>query len=167
MNQDAMKITMARYYTPSDANIDKLGIPPDREVLFPVLSEAEEKALTELLQTTRIADFVAGKPNLTGSEAEAFARTLSVTYPVEIRVLKRLVMQEYYRTHITPLYDMEYDIQLKAAVDVLLKEDVAALLRTTKTVKELQEIGLARQAAAAPVSASAAATPAAELLPQP
>ncbi len=167
MNQDAMKITMARYYTPSDANIDKLGIPPDREVLFPVLSEAEEKALTELLQTTRIADFVAGKPNLTGSEAEAFARTLSVTYPVEIRVLKRLVMQEYYRTHITPLSDMESDVERKAAVDELLKEDVAALLRTTKTVKELQEIGLARQAAAAPVSASAAATPAAELLPQP
>jgi len=154
MNQDAMKITMARYYTPSDANIDKLGIPPDREVLFPVLSEAEEKSLSDLLQTTKLADFVAGKTSLSGAEAESFAKTLSAVYPVEIRVLKRLVLQEFYRTHITPLYDMEYDIQLKVAVDVLLKEDVAALLRTTKTVKELQDIELARQAAAPPAPAS-------------
>jgi len=164
MNQDAMKLTMARYYTPSDANIDKLGIPPDREVLFPVLTEAEEKSLSELLQTTRLADFVAGKTALSGAEAEAFARTLSKTYPVEIRVLKRLVLQEFYRTHITPLYDMEYDVQLKAAVDVLLKEDVPALLRTTKTVKELQEIQKEKQTATAIPPATA---PAAELLPQP
>ena len=37
------------------------------------------------------------------------------------------------------MYDMQYDIQLKAAVDILLKEDVPALLRTTKTVHELQD----------------------------
>ena len=31
-NIDGFKITMARYYTPSDTNIDKIGIPPDMEV---------------------------------------------------------------------------------------------------------------------------------------
>ncbi len=139
LSGDAMKITMARYYTPSDANIDKLGIPPDREVLFPALTEAEEKALGELLQTTKLADFVADKPKLSSGEADAFARELAKDYPVDVRVLKRLVMQEYYRTHISPLYDEEYDIQLKAAVDILLKEDVPALLREVKTVRELQE----------------------------
>jgi carboxyl-terminal processing protease len=139
LSGDAMKITMARYYTPSDANIDKLGIPPDREVLFPALTEAEEKALGELLQTTKLADFVADKPKLTSQEADAFARELAKGYPVDVRVLKRLVMQEYYRTHISPLYDEEYDIQLKGAVDILLKEDVPALLRDVKTVRELQE----------------------------
>lgn len=140
LNGDAMKITMARYYTPSDANIDKIGIPPDREILFPPLSEAEEKALGELLQTTRLADFVADKPKLTPAEAEAFARELAKTYTVDVRILKRLVTQEYYRTHISPLYDTEYDIQLKAAVDILLKEDVPALLKNVKTVHELQEL---------------------------
>ncbi len=139
LSGDAMKITMARYYTPSDANIDKLGIPPDREVLFPALTEAEEKALGELLQTTKLADFVADRPKLSSGEADSFARELAKDYPVDVRVLKRLVMQEYYRTHISPLYDEEYDIQLKAAVDILLKEDVPALLREVKTVRELQE----------------------------
>ena len=139
LSGDAMKITMARYYTPSDANIDKLGIPPDREVLFPALTEAEEKALGELLQTTKLADFVADKPDLTGAQVDSFARELAKSYAVDVRVLKRLVMQEFYRTHLSPLYDIEYDIQLKAAVDILLKEDIPALLKTTKTVKELQD----------------------------
>ncbi len=60
----------------------------------------------------------------------------------------KLVEQEYYRKHISPMYDLDYDIQLKAAVDILKKEDVPALLRTTKTVKELQD------AAAATVASS-------------
>jgi carboxyl-terminal processing protease len=171
MNQDGMKITMARYYTPSGANIDKLGIPPDREVLFPKLTDAEEKSLSELLKGKELADFVADKPNLTDVQAEAFARTLSAKYPVELRVLTRLVMQEYYRTHIMPLYDLEYDIQLKAAVDILLKEDVHALLQKTKTVLELQEA--AKQKIAAASAGSEAKTDAAtgtakpNLLPQP
>jgi carboxyl-terminal processing protease len=139
LNDDAMKITMARYYTPSDANIDKLGIPPDREILFPVLTEAEEKTLSELLTSTELADYVAGKNSLTDAQVASFAKTLAAKYPVEIRILKRLIFQEYYRTHISPLYDLEYDIQLKAAVDILLKEDIPALLKTTKTVRQLQE----------------------------
>lgn len=148
LNEDAMKITMARYYTPSDANIDKTGIPPDREVLFPELTEADQKTLSDLLQTSKLADSVAGKETLSGAEAEAIARNLAKTYPVDIRVLKRLVMQEFYRTHASPLYDTEYDIQLKAAVDILLNEDVPALLQTTKTVRELQDAAKAKVAAA-------------------
>ena len=88
MNNDAMKMTMARYYTPSDANIDKLGIPPDREVLFPVLSDAEEKALSDLLKTTKIADFVASAGEVTDAKATAYAQELAKTYKVEIRLLK-------------------------------------------------------------------------------
>jgi len=138
LNQDAMKITMARYYTPSDANIDKLGIPPDREILLPELSEDEEKALSELFQTTKLADLVGGRDKLSGAEAETLAKELAKSYKVNLRVLKKLVVQEFYRTHISPLYDLEYDNQLKAAVDILLKEDMKALLKTTKTVRELQ-----------------------------
>ena len=156
LNDDAMKITMARYYTPSGANIDKLGIPPDREVLFPVLTPAEEKALSELLQTTKIADFVAANPELDPAKAEKFARMLAAEYPAEVRLLKRLVMQEYYRTHISPLYDLEYDLQMKAAVDILRNENVKELLQATKTVRELQEASKpAEKVGSAPGSAAA------------
>ncbi|HOT62865.1 MAG TPA: peptidase S41, partial [Treponemataceae bacterium] len=121
-------------------------------------SEEEEKALGELLKTTKLADFVAGKKDLTSPEAERFARELAKTYRVDVRVLKRLVMQEYYRTHISPLYDLEYDVQLKAAVDVIKKEDMGALLRGTKTVKELQDA--AQTADGKKVGEAASAAPA-------
>jgi carboxyl-terminal processing protease len=158
LSNDGMKITLARYYTPSDANIDKQGIPPDREILFPVLTDAEEKSLSELLKTTKIADYVASTGEFTSVKAEAFARELAKMYPADLRILKRLVMQEYYRTHISPLYDLEYDIQLKAAVDIILKEDVPALLKTTKTVRELQDAAKAAEAAKTASTKAAATT---------
>jgi len=175
MSDDAMKMTMARYYTPSDANIDKLGIPPDREVLFPVLSDVEEKALSDLLKTTKIADYVASAGEVTDAKAAAYAQELAKTYKVELRVLKRLVMQEYYRTHISPMYDLQYDIQLKAAVDILLKEDVPVMLRTTKTVHELQDAAKAALAVAeaagkkgdAAKTTTATNTPGASQVPKP
>ena len=74
---DGLKITMARYYTPSDVNIDKIGIPPDREVLFPVLSEEGEKQYLELYKSTEISDFVDGRTDLTEKQISDFAKTLS------------------------------------------------------------------------------------------
>ncbi|HOF85697.1 MAG TPA: S41 family peptidase, partial [Treponemataceae bacterium] len=150
LNNDAMKVTMARYYTPSGANIDKQGIPPDREVLLPELGEEDEEVLSRLLNTTVLADFVAGRETLTQKDVAAFVQKLEKDYPVERRVLKRLVMQEYYRTRVTPLYDLEYDIQLKAAVDILLEEDVRELLKATNTVQEIQQSGDNTMAVAEP-----------------
>lgn len=139
LNSDAMKLTMARYYTPSGANIDKEGIPPDLEVLIPELDEKAEKALSELLNTTVIADFVADRDTISDSELDSFARTLEKDYPVERRILKRLIMQEYYRTRVSPMYDLEYDVQLRAAVDILLNKNVRELIKSTKTVQEGQD----------------------------
>lgn len=154
-DNDQMKLTMARYYTPSGANIDKKGISPDREILLPELTEDEEKALAELLSTTTIAELVAGRDSLTSREADALAAQLAKKWPVSLRVLKKLVTQEFYRTHISPLYDLDYDIQLSAAVEILAKEDVNKLLKTTKTVLELQEEAALGESAAAVAAESA------------
>ena len=138
LNNDMMKITVARYYTPSGANIDEQGIPPDMEVSFHQLSEDEEKALSELLNTTEIADFVERNPDMTSHTADMFAAELQQRYPVYKSLLKRLVMQEYYRTHTAPLYDLEYDVQLQAAVRLLEAGNLGRLIATTKTVMEIQ-----------------------------
>ena len=45
---DGMRITTARYYTPSDANIDKVGIPPDRVVKLPELTDEQESTYQSL-----------------------------------------------------------------------------------------------------------------------
>lgn len=138
-NGDGIKITMARYYTPSDANIDKTGIPPDREVLFPQLTETEEKALNELFNEQVIAAYVENHADMSEADINVYAKELQKNYPLELRVLKKLISQEVHRTQIAPLVDMEYDIQLQEAVSIIRTEDFIELMKNTKTIKELQQ----------------------------
>jgi carboxyl-terminal processing protease len=48
------KLTMSRYYTPNDVNIDKIGISPDKEVKEPEFTEEELGYLKILLENNRI-----------------------------------------------------------------------------------------------------------------
>ncbi|MBQ9207499.1 MAG: S41 family peptidase [Treponema sp.] len=140
---DGIKITMARYYTPSDVNIDKIGIPPDREILFPVLSEDGEKQYLELYKSTEIADFVDGRTNLTEKQISDFAKTLKKKYPeIDESSLRKLVRNEANKTKGTMLYDLDYDIQLNEAISILQKENFTTLIKNTKTLKELQDLAI-------------------------
>jgi carboxyl-terminal processing protease len=136
---DGIKMTMARYYTPSDTNIDKIGIPPDREVLFPELGDAGEKAYADLLKDNTIAAYVESHQGMGENEIASYAKTLHAKYPLDERTLRRLVRNQVNHAKGTPLYDLDYDIQLNAALDILAKENFAALMKTTKTLKELQD----------------------------
>lgn len=139
---DGIKITMARYYTPSDTNIDKIGIPPDREVLFPELGEDGEKQYTELLKSDEIAKYVEKHPDMTEAQISAYASSLKAKYPaIDAASLRRLTRNEVNRTKGTPLYDLDWDIQLNAALEVLSGSaaDFEKLVKNTKTLKQLQE----------------------------
>jgi carboxyl-terminal processing protease len=133
------KITTARYYTPSDVNIDKIGIPPDREVAFPDFTDADAEQLNALILANRIAPFIEANPRADASEIDAFARSLAGDYKLDISLLKRLIRNEQNRTSIAPVYDLEYDVQLQEAVNILEDGSYRALMRTTKTLKVLQE----------------------------
>ena len=139
---DGIKITMARYYTPSDTNIDKIGIPPDREVLFPELGEDGEKQYTQLLKDDVISKYVEKHPDMNEAQIAAFASTLKTKYPsIDSGSLRRLVRNEVNRTKGTPLYDLDWDIQLNAALNILEtgKGEFEKLVKNTKTLKELQQ----------------------------
>ncbi len=137
---DGLKITMARYYTPSDVNIDKIGIPPDREILFPVLSEEGEKQYLELYKSTEIQDFVDGRTNLTENQISEFAKKLKKKYSeIDEASLRKLVRNEANKTKGTMLYDLDYDVQLNEAISILQNENFTELIAGTKTLKELQE----------------------------
>ena len=139
---DGIKITMARYYTPSDTNIDKIGIPPDREVLFPVLNEEGEKQYSELIKSDEIAKYVELQKNMSEQAISAYGLTLKKKYPdIDFGSLKKLIRNEVNRTKGTMLYDLDYDIQLNAALDILAlpSSEYASLLKNTKTLKELQD----------------------------
>jgi carboxyl-terminal processing protease len=136
------KITTARYYTPSDVNIDKIGIPPDREVTFPEFTEADAEKLNELIKANTITTFVTGNPQAGAAQIDAFARTLARDYRLDIALLRRLIRNEQNRTSIAPVYDLEYDVQLQEAVQILRNGSYGMLMQSTKTLKTLQEEAL-------------------------
>ena len=138
-NSDGIKLTIARYYTPSDTNIDKIGIPPDLEVLFPELTEEEENAYVELIKSSEVAKHVENNPNMTEADIAAFAKQLNKTYSLDERMLRRIIRIECEKTREPSLYDLDYDIQLKAALEVIKDKDFFNLIANAKTLKELQQ----------------------------
>jgi carboxyl-terminal processing protease len=138
-NDDGIKLTMARYYTPSDVNIDKIGIPPDLEVLFPVLSDDEEGAYVDLINSMAIENYVLDNPNMSEKQITEYAKELQKTYKLTETLLRRLIRVEVQRTKGASNYDLDYDVQLNAAIDVLQKGNFAQLLMGTKTLRELQD----------------------------
>jgi C-terminal peptidase (prc) len=147
---DGFKMTMARYYTPSDTNIDKIGIPPDKEVLYPPLTDENEKAYAALMKANVIASYTDGHPSMTEKDIAAFALELQKKYALDVSLLRRLIRLEVTRRTGTPLYDLDYDIQLNAALDVLKTADFSQLVKSTKTLKELQNDAAVKDAAAKP-----------------
>lgn len=136
---EEIKMTMARYYTPSDTNIDKVGIPPDLEVSYPKLTEEDEKNYAALIDANLIVPYVEAHPEMTEEDIALYAKELASEYKLEERLLRRLVRIQVNRTKPTALYDLDYDIQLNAALSVLSEtKDFKALVNSTKTLKELQ-----------------------------
>ena len=139
LDKAGFKITTARYYTPSDVNIDKIGIPPDREVLFPEFTEGDAEQLNALINSGKITEFIKDNPNAGTPDINSFARQLNKDYNLDTSLLQRLIRNEQNRTSIAPVYDLEYDVQLQAAVKILREEDYKTLMQTSKTLKALQD----------------------------
>jgi carboxyl-terminal processing protease len=139
LDKAGFKITTARYYTPSDVNIDKIGIPPDREVNFPEFTEADQEKLNALINANRIPPFVRDNPEADPSQVEAFAGELQKDFSLDVSLLKRLIRSEQNRTSIAPVYDLEYDVQLQEAVRILKDGNFSTLMQAAKTLKQLQD----------------------------
>lgn len=138
-NNDGFKMTIARYYTPSDTNIDKIGIPPDREIKYPDFTEAEEKAYLDLMNAKEVETYVESHKPMTEKNISAYSVELQKKYKLELRVLRKIIRNEVERTIPTPLYDLDYDLQLKETLNIFKNENFTELMKTTKTLKELQE----------------------------
>ena len=139
LGRAGFKITTANYYTPSDISIDKIGIPPDREVRFPDFTEADASQLNSLINAGRIPDFVLANPDATVADVDTFTRNLNREYGLDLSLLRRLVRSEQNRRSIAPIYDLEYDVQLREAVRILREENFNTLMQSVKTLRELQE----------------------------
>jgi len=133
------KITTARYFTPSDVNIDKIGIPPDREVLFPQFTEEDADRMNRLINDNKITLFVEQNPQASTAQVDVFARRLEQEYGLNLALLRRLIRNELNRTTIAPVYDLEYDIQLQEALNILRGGNYQNLMQNARTLRALQE----------------------------
>ena len=139
-NTDGIKITMARYYTPSDMNIDKIGIPPDQEVKnLDSLSEEEEKIYVDLIKSEEINKAAESKPNMSEADIATAAKKIAKDYPLDERLIRRLIRVQVQKTQPSVLYDLDYDLQLNAAIKAVQNKDFANMLKNTKTLRQLQE----------------------------
>lgn len=145
LGETGFRLTMSRYFTPSDANIDKVGVAPDLEVKEPELSAAEEASLNELMSRDVFAKFAGDNPNATPEQIALFVNGLRAAgSPLSERLLRRLVRNQLNRTRIAPEFDLDFDLQLKAALDVLAGGQFRSLMANSLSVLDLQARSAAR-----------------------
>jgi carboxyl-terminal processing protease len=116
------KLTISRYYTPSGVNIDKIGIEPHIEVKEPEFSDEENEALKRIFEEGLITEFVNRNPDAGEAEKEAFLRELQSRHGIALDdiVLRKLLRNEYHRRmDFPPVYDLEYDLALQKAIELL------------------------------------------------
>ena len=58
---------------------------------------------------------------------------------MEERLLRRLIRLEADKVREPRLYDLDFDLQLNAALEVVQKQDFEKLVAEAKTLKELQQ----------------------------
>jgi len=137
INEAGFKLTIARYYTPSGINIDKVGIEPDIVVPEQTLNDKELAEVQRLYDAGDIARFLHANPHPTPDQRKAFASELATTYHVPQTILEKLVRDESERSQSARVYDLEYDIQLQKALDLIESPEFEKELENAKTLAQL------------------------------
>jgi len=139
LDKAGFKLTMAHYYTPSDVNIDKIGIEPDISVAEPELSDKEFAEVQRLYDAGDIARYLQSVPQPTPEQRKEFAMELAKKYAVPETILEKLVRDEAERSQPARVYDLEYDVQLQKALDLIASPDFENSLENTKTLAQLHD----------------------------
>lgn len=118
-----LRFTTAYYYTPSGTKIHQIGIEPDIEVDLPQLNKDEIKAARKLVDEKIVEEFV--KKNRTPSEKDIdalMADLKSREIGLSRVIIRRMIRQEQYKDRKEPLYDLDFDTQLKMAMEIINAE---------------------------------------------
>jgi len=120
-----IRITTALYYTPSGVSIHEVGVEPDEIVNDIELTTEELEVVKKLEDEEIIEKFVLEHPELKDSFDDRAFKGLMNDLELEgmekIRpiILRRLIRNELEKDKIPSLIDLDYDIQLKHAVDMM------------------------------------------------
>jgi len=119
-NGAGIRITTALYYTPSGKSIDHLGVEPDEIVNAVEITDEEMKGIEKVNETGIIEEFATSHPDYNESDFNELMNQLK-KQNINLRpiIVKRLIKNELEKYRIPELVDLEYDIQLKHAVNML------------------------------------------------
>ena len=116
----AIALTIQKYYTPSGVSIHKKGIKPDIEIKAFEFSKEDKEALLEIAKKKILSDFVKKNKKYNSTTIQKFEAELKKAN-IELSPLttKFILKQEVYRIKPKPVYDLEFDNQLKKAIEVI------------------------------------------------
>ncbi|MDC7218803.1 MAG: S41 family peptidase [Spirochaetales bacterium] len=123
LDDNAIKMTTARYYTPSGVNIDQTGIEPDIPVEGHELGEEEFESYKVLIEENRIGVFVRNNSTPSPSEIDRFIADLAKEDIILDDYYLRVMIQNEVNRRLDnpPVYNLEYDDALKRAVEEVRK----------------------------------------------
>lgn len=129
----AMRITVQKYFTPSGRSIHGKGIEPDILVKVPK-KDFEELYMTKKLNDGKyIAQLLKKHPKYSPRHVNKLMRNLKAKGIIlNRRIVEKYLRNEKQRKRIQ-LFDLEYDIQLKKAIEVI--ESSKLLQRTVRVFK--------------------------------
>jgi carboxyl-terminal processing protease len=130
MGDVGYRMTIARYYTPADICIDKIGIMPDIEIKEAPFTRDEEYSYLKLLELDLVSKFIDANPKPTADQISAFQATLpGKNITLAASLVKRLIVNEVNRrTNVAPVYDLEFDSQLRKAMELIETNTVQATI---------------------------------------
>ena len=131
LGEGGFRLTMAKYYTPDRLFIDEVGISPDIFISEVDISDEEDQALITIQEEERIETFLDRSNNrLSESQIRSFINTLeSEGFAVNERLLRRLITLELEaRLNESSVFDLDYDLVLQEAVNVLLENRTQAII---------------------------------------
>jgi len=123
LGNSAIKLTMARYYTPSGVNIDKTGIDPDISVTEKELSEEDIKDYKILLEENRVGLFIDKNASPGEKDINNFINSLrDEGIQLETKFLMIMIRNEINRRMDNPpVFDLEYDDSLLKVMEQIRK----------------------------------------------
>jgi len=126
-DKTGFKLTIARYYTPSGVNIDKVGIAPHQVLKEHELTDAELTEYRKLLDNKTFETFAQANPNANRAAVDAFVTELRAKgVTLETRLLARLTRLELDKVNNrpNPVVDLDFDAVLQEAVRLLRGESL-------------------------------------------
>ena len=124
-----IRITTALYYTPSGVSIDNTGIEPDETVKEVEVTKEEMAAMEKINELKLIEEFAKDHRSYGEKDFEALMKRLSQRdLTVKPIIVRRLIKNELEKREVPALLDLDYDLQLKHAVNML--KSVGVLLKS-------------------------------------